>query len=525
MKRFSLELQVIDISSIEKIKIVILECKNEKYVLYLSQDNEWSNDFVPFEMSEPIQINKKRNFPLLEFKTITKKVNQKEVHSLTCNNQKIFMNKSISKIVFDDPHMKLLLTNGGKYVLKQEDKQVPKQVSEQVSEQDEHQEEDDEQQEEEQITKPNYERPFDEPEISLEEETNDESEKQETREEQEVEQEVEEEQQEEQETLGEQEVEKPKEDLNSIEFQNNKESIVEEVSAKKEVIQVLEPEQKTEEQKTEEQKTPEQKTEEKNIPIKQSETQKHQEQINPTNISNQPTQSSISYQDRVKNLMEEIEKEKILMKQQNITEQNSLSKQKNPEEPTFENILVDFVQFLGEEKKLKNIHEKIEHKMEKSESQDVEVKVKKPVSESNVNEKYKFTFSKIVYQNKPYNIPTLRLIPSPTLNATNLLSTPIPSQNQLPDAPVGIEMIDENQTYLVQMKHQKILVRKNGRQISFINLSNKQNVSNYNTDRIKWNSFDYVLFNNHTLMVPLVLHKVYDNQSGAELNYYLPKGL
>ena len=167
MKRFSLELQIIDISSIEKIKIVILECKNEKYILYLSQDNEWSNDFIPFEMLEPIQINKKRNFPLLEFKTITKKVNQKEVHSLTCNNQKIFLHKTSSKIVLDDPHMKLLLTHGGKYVLKQEQQEVEQQEVEQEVEQ--HIEEKEEVNQHT-TSESTYERPFDEPEINVEEE-------------------------------------------------------------------------------------------------------------------------------------------------------------------------------------------------------------------------------------------------------------------------------------------------------------------------------------------------------------------
>ena len=472
MKRFSLELYSVTNSSNEKINIVILESKNEKYILYLAQDNEWSNDFIPFEMTEAYQINQKRKFPLLEFKTLSKKINQKEIHSLTCNNQKVFLYKTTSKVIFDDPHMRLLLSNGNKYTYQQK-----------------------------------FERPFDISEIVSEEEVQEELEEQ-------VEKELEE------------QVEKELEEQKIDEVQEEQ---VEEASKTMDEVfkQVDEAPKQVEEVSKQVDEAPKQEeevfkpVEEVSKPVEEvaKPVQKEEEKV----LESIPVVKT--YQDKVKSLMEEIEKEKISMQQpEKILD-------KNNSQPTFENILVDFVHFLkdekktsGEEYKYKNIHQKIERKMEKSESNEVDSS-HKPLTESSANEKYKFTFSKIVYQNKPYNIPTLRLIPSPTLNASNLLTTPIPTQNQLPDAPVGIEMVDENQTYLVMVKNQKILVRKNGRQISFINLNNKQTVSTNGYDKVKWNTFDYVLFNSHTLMVPLVLNRVYDNQSGATLNYYLPRGL
>jgi hypothetical protein len=130
-------------------------------------------------------------------------------------------------------------------------------------------------------------------------------------------------------------------------------------------------------------------------------------------------------------------------------------------------------------------------------------------------------YIKINYQNIIYNLPSYQLLSSKDLNATNLFQTIIPERNYIKQN-ITYQLENVNSSYLLVFRKQKYLVNKINNTLVIINLVNKSSVIAKNNSNFKLDNYDYVLYNNGTLMIPVINKRIYDNSYGMAYNMYLP---
>ena len=140
---------------------------------------------------------------------------------------------------------------------------------------------------------------------------------------------------------------------------------------------------------------------------------------------------------------------------------------------------------------------------------------------NSVTEVKKNYFLRINYQNINYKINTIQLKNTNNLNYANLFSTKI--DNIINQSNVAFELERENLSYLFIFYGMKYLINKINNSIVITNLSNRSSQIIKNKENLKIGNYDYVLYNDSTLIFPVSSKKIYDNIYGTSYNLYIPK--
>ena len=116
MKKFSIETKTIIINK-EKINIISLENKNDKFIIYSElniQETKIDKDlFTKMEFSENIQITPKKKFNDLKFTVEFNKVNN--MYKLLKGNNEVYYLNNNKNIIISNDSLKLILGNGNLY--------------------------------------------------------------------------------------------------------------------------------------------------------------------------------------------------------------------------------------------------------------------------------------------------------------------------------------------------------------------------------------------------------------------------
>ena len=134
-----------------------------------------------------------------------------------------------------------------------------------------------------------------------------------------------------------------------------------------------------------------------------------------------------------------------------------------------------------------------------------------------------YYYKKINYQNINYNIPSLKLVPSASLNISNLFKSPIHKDNIIQNPNTGMELGNENLSYLISYYNQKYLINKVGNSIILTNLFNKNSQVLKNKDIFKIGNFDFCISNDSTFLMPMINKKIFDNNNSTNFNMWIPR--
>ena len=160
-------------------------------------------------------------------------------------------------------------------------------------------------------------------------------------------------------------------------------------------------------------------------------------------------------------------------------------------------------------------------KNEKNEKKDII----KPINKEIIipEKEYKFFSLKINYQNIFYKINAIKLDQSPDLNMLNLYKHEVPETNFINKTNLSFQLENNNSSYLIIFMNQKILLNKINNNIVFTNLINKNSQILKNKDNFKIGNYDFLIYNECTLIIPVTNQKIFDNNYGTSYNLYIPK--
>ena len=105
----------------------------------------------------------------------------------------------------------------------------------------------------------------------------------------------------------------------------------------------------------------------------------------------------------------------------------------------------------------------------------------------------------------------------------NLNTSKILSDNIILKPNLSLELENKNSSYLFIYFNQKFLINKIDNSIVLTNMNVRISQIYKNKDILKLGNIDFLLYNNCTLLIPLVTSKIYDNSYGVSFNYYVPR--
>ena len=141
----------------------------------------------------------------------------------------------------------------------------------------------------------------------------------------------------------------------------------------------------------------------------------------------------------------------------------------------------------------------------------------------NNNYIHKQYITKIQYLNISYKLNTIKFDKSNELNFLNLYQSKIIDGNIINNHNISFELDNINSSYLIIYFNQKYLINKVNNTIILTNLFNKKTQIVKNKDNFKLGIYDYMVYNNATLLIPMINKKIYDNNYGTSFNMYIPK--
>ena len=149
-----------------------------------------------------------------------------------------------------------------------------------------------------------------------------------------------------------------------------------------------------------------------------------------------------------------------------------------------------------------------------------EILVKSNLYNKIINKEY---ITKIQYLNSSYKLNTIKLSQSNDLNFLNLYNYQVINDNIINKSNLSFELDNVNSSYLIIFFNQKYLINKINNTIILTQLLNKKSLIIKNKDTFKIGIFDYMLYNEGTLIIPMINKKIYDNNYGTTFNMYIPK--
>ena len=145
-----------------------------------------------------------------------------------------------------------------------------------------------------------------------------------------------------------------------------------------------------------------------------------------------------------------------------------------------------------------------------------EIKVETNV-EKDLRKMYKTNFQ---HNNTNYSINTIKLDPLP--KDSNIMKIDV-SENNIMNTPwLAFEIDSSDMNYLILYNNVRYLINKTGNLIVIINLYNKNIQKIKNKDSLRILNNDYILYNN-TLFIPMENKKIFNNDYGTSFNLLTPK--
>ena len=523
MKKLSIQNLSVSVNN-EKINITYLENKSEKYILYsaIDEHNIDSNTFSKMEFPVNIQITPKKKMNDLRLNVQFNK--STNLFTLLLNNNPLYFIKNSKNITINNPNLKLILQNGKLYTPQEEKIVTPVKdiVNEILSK---NKKNNDEESHEVKNIDVNTEN---ESEFNIKKISN-----------------------------------ITEETKNNLDLHKENECI----SKEKLSNQMIEDEEESSDKSEEEGSISNQIVQEDNSSSNQnvqednsSSNQFVQEESSNENVEKDNSSSNLDQEE--KKVHFNIEGEKSIDENTNIinipNKDNTVSrsfdnKKIELEKEVFnlENILVDFnklFQFIKKDNQLEE--NKVEDKKVNTEvnipTQERITNIKTP--NNNINKitniqkyekkdiikpinkeiiipekEYKFFSLKINYQNIIYKINAIKLDQSPDLNMLNLYKHEVPETNFINKSNLSFQLEYNNSSYLIVFMNQKILLNKINNNIVFTNLINKNSQILKNKDNFKIGNYDFLIYNECTLIIPVTNQKIFDNNYGTSYNLYIPK--
>jgi hypothetical protein len=215
--------------------------------------------------------------------------------------------------------------------------------------------------------------------------------------------------------------------------------------------------------------------------------------------------------DKIKNISNIINEEKFDLDNKKIELENNVF--------NLENVLMDFNKLF---KSFDN-ENSIENSIKISNinmNTNKEILVKSNLYNKIINKEY---ITKIQYLNSSYKLNTIKLSQSNDLNFLNLYNYQVINDNIINKSNLSFELDNVNSSYLIIFFNQKYLINKINNTIILTQLLNKKSLIIKNKDTFKIGIFDYMLYNEGTLIIPMINKKIYDNNYGTTFNMYIPK--
>ena len=145
-----------------------------------------------------------------------------------------------------------------------------------------------------------------------------------------------------------------------------------------------------------------------------------------------------------------------------------------------------------------------------------EIKVETNV-EKDLRKMYKTNFQ---HNNTNYSINTIKLDPLP--KDSNIMKIDV-SENNIMNTPwLAFEIDSSDMNYLILYNNVRYLINKTGNLIVIINLYNKNIQKIKNKDSLRILNNDYILYNN-TVFIPMENKKIFNNDYGTSFNLLTPK--
>ena len=145
------------------------------------------------------------------------------------------------------------------------------------------------------------------------------------------------------------------------------------------------------------------------------------------------------------------------------------------------------------------------------------------IIEENKKQQITYQLKTFNYQYINYTMYYVKLSESLNLNFANLYQSTIPEINIINNINLCIEFKTENLSYLILFLNQKYLINKIDNSITLINLNAKKAQILKNKDIFKIGNYDYMLYNNCTIFIPMLNKTNFDNNYGTSFNYLIPR--
>jgi len=130
---------------------------------------------------------------------------------------------------------------------------------------------------------------------------------------------------------------------------------------------------------------------------------------------------------------------------------------------------------------------------------------------------------KINYQNIIYRLNTIKLAESTDLNFSNLFKSKIHENNIVNKFNLSYELEKHNSSYIFSFFNQKYLINKINNSIVLTNLLSRNSQIIKNKENFKIGNYDFILFNECTIIIPMLNKKIFDNNYGTSYNLYVPR--
>jgi hypothetical protein len=117
----------------------------------------------------------------------------------------------------------------------------------------------------------------------------------------------------------------------------------------------------------------------------------------------------------------------------------------------------------------------------------------------------------------------MKIESSSSLDFKNILSNPISLSNMIIKPNLAILIPDTNQYYLVQHMNIKYLLNRTPQMLSIIQINNRQHRIVKNKEIFKLGSFDYLLTNQASIIVPMEQKRYFNNHYGTSYQTFMPR--
>jgi hypothetical protein len=125
--------------------------------------------------------------------------------------------------------------------------------------------------------------------------------------------------------------------------------------------------------------------------------------------------------------------------------------------------------------------------------------------------------------NRNYKIPCLKLDASNQLNFKQIHQEVISVNNNIEQENISIHVPEMNQYYLIQFKRTKFLLYRMNQTLIITNIQTKNSKIVKNKEMVRILSYNFILTNHASLLVPMEQKRFFDNHYGTTVSTFVPR--